>query len=688
VTGLEERTPGQRGAPARGRFRPAAARQAVLLVVAGAVVIQGASIIIVPRGDLGNHVEWARRLLGGRFLYDGGLNLPYTPAWALAHVPLVPLSPSAAAAVTFLAGLIATAVLLAVLHRFLRPARVTREERFWIDAAALVLASRFLLRDLADGGPNVALLALVFTGLLFWARGRDATGGALVGIATALKWTPALFLAWLAWKRQWRALAAGLLAALAVTLAPALFTGPVSFARHMTTWVANVAPGFTSADPASGVLGVEPVRNLALRPVLGRLLAAPPTGHDPSRDGPWPGLLDLAPATAAVASALAATVLLSGTAWAFRRPVSSRLSPEVPVELAAVALLAVLLSPIAWRSHAVAVLPALVVLGHRVALRRKLSAPAALLLGAWLIVLLVLNRAVAGARTVEALHGLGFFTALLLGLLALLLVEHRRPASGRERAPARAADPVGPAFVVVPTYDEAENLPGLARRLLALPEGLRLLVVDDASPDGTGAIADALARENPGRVAVLHRPGKLGLGTAYLAGIEAALASGASHVVTMDADFSHEPERLPALLEASGRADVVIGSRYAPGGGAVDSPLSRRLLSRAANLTAHATLGLETRDATAGFRVYRRRAAETLLAAGVVSSGYSFLLEATFLFEERGFAVEEVPIRFRDRREGRSKISRGEIGKAAATVARLAARRFRRLLGATVEVPA
>ena len=323
------------------------------------------------------------------------------------------------------------------------------------------------------------------------------------------------------------------------------------------------------------------------------------------------------------------------------------------------------------------VLPALVVLGHRVALRRKLGAPAALLLGAWILVLLVLNRAVAGEKTVDLLHGLGLFTALLLGLLALLVVERRRPAPERERALATPAGPGGPTFVVVPTSGEAENLPGLARRLLALDEGIHLVVVDDASPDETGAIADALARENPGRVAVLHRPGKLGLGTAYLAGIEAALGSGASRVATMDAGLSHEPERLPALLEASGRADVVIGSRYVPGGGAVDSPLSRRLLSRAANLAAQATLGLETRDATAGFRVYRRHAAGTLLAAGVVSSGYSFLLETTFLLEEKGSVVEEVPIRFRDRREGRSKISRGEIGKAGATVARLAARRVR-----------
>ncbi len=663
-------------------------RRLVLLVFACAALAQGVSAVLAPRGDLLNHVEWARRLLNGRFLYEGGLNVPYTPAWALVYVPLALLPPCVAAAVTFLAGLAATGVLLAVLHRMLRPTRLTREELFGIDAAALLLASRFLLRDLADGGPNVTLLAVTFTGLLFWARGRDAVGGALVGVATALKWTPGLFLAWLAWKRQWRAVAAGLVAVAAVTAAPALLTGPASLARHLATWAANVSRGVASADPAVGVLGAEPVGNLALRPALGRFLAARPG---------LPGLSPRAASAASVATALIAAGLLVGAAWVFRRPVPSRLSPEVPVELAAVALLAILLSPVAWRSHAVAVLPALVVLGHRAVLRGRIGRGAAALLGTWVLLLLVLNRAVAGDAAVELFQRLGLFTGLLVGLLALLLAEHGRPLPGREPKVDRGDEPRGPATipipiplpvtVVIPTYNEAENLPVLARRLLALPCDVRLLVVDDASPDGTGEVADTLARENPGRVEILHRAGKLGLGTAYLAGIRRALASGPCSIVTvvtivtMDADLSHEPERLPALLEASGRADVVVGSRYVPGGGAVDSPLARRILSRVANFTAHAVLGLSTRDATAGFRVYRRAAAERLVAAGIVSSGYSFLLEATFLFEERGDVVEEVPILFRDRRRGQSKVSRGEIAKAVATLARLAARRRRRLLG-------
>ena len=674
--------PAAGGAPGAARPGAARLRRVVLGVFGLAVVIQGASSIIVPRGDLGNHVAWARRLLAGGDLYAGGLNLPYTPAWALAHVPLAVLPPRAAAALTFLAGLLAAALVLAVLHRLVRAEGPTREETFLADAVALLLAGRFVLRDLADGGPNLALLALVLVGLLLHSRGRDAAGGALVGVAAALKWTPGLFLAWLAWKREWRAAAAGLATAAVVTAAPALFAGPAWLARHLETWGRNVAAGVASPDPSVGVLGAEPVRNLAFRPALGRLLAAPPPGHDALRDGPWPGLLSLPPRTAAVATALAALALLALVAARCRGPLRARNAPEVPAEIAAVALLALLLSPIAWRSHAVAALPALFLLAHRALLRGHARRAELAFLAAWVPLVLLPGRDLVGAHASDALLAWGTPTALLLALLGLVLAERR--ASPAFRAPRRPRfdDAVGPAWVVVPTYEEARNLPVLSERLLALPAGVRLVVVDDASPDGTGKIAEEIAHAHPGRVAVVHRAGKLGLGTAYLEGIAAALAAGAGRVVTMDADLSHPPDRLPALLDAASDADLVVGSRYVADGGAVDSPPFRKLLSRTANLGAHAALGLATRDATAGFRVWRRDAATMLVSAGLVSSGYSFLLEATFLAEERGLAVAEVPILFRDRREGRSKISRDEIAKAVATVGRLALRRLRRLVAA------
>lgn len=230
---------------------------------------------------------------------------------------------------------------------------------------------------------------------------------------------------------------------------------------------------------------------------------------------------------------------------------------------------------------------------------------------------------------------------------------------------------------MLPTYNESENIVRLVKQLLDLPIDLKVIVVDDNSPDGTGVLADELATQYPDHVAVLHRTGKLGLGTAYLAGFKHAFASGADFILTMDADFSHRPHYIPEMLERSAEADIVIGSRYLQGGGAVDSPFLRRLLSRAANLVARVTLGLKTRDVTAGFRLYRCEALKSIPLSRIVSSGYSFLIEILFLIDRRGWRVAEIPILFHDRTLGQSKISRNEIFKALHTVFSLAFRRWK-----------
>jgi dolichol-phosphate mannosyltransferase len=183
------------------------------------------------------------------------------------------------------------------------------------------------------------------------------------------------------------------------------------------------------------------------------------------------------------------------------------------------------------------------------------------------------------------------------------------------------------ATVVVPTYNEAQNISRLVPELMALPDQVNVLVVDDASPDGTGALADSCARDFPERVSAIHRLGKLGLGTAYRAGFRVARERGADCVVTMDADFSHHPRHISAMLAWPAEADLVIGSRYVPGGAALDSPGSRRLLSRSANLFSRTALGLRAHDFTAGFRVYRGKLLSDLPPDSVFSSGCSFLLE-------------------------------------------------------------
>jgi len=227
--------------------------------------------------------------------------------------------------------------------------------------------------------------------------------------------------------------------------------------------------------------------------------------------------------------------------------------------------------------------------------------------------------------------------------------------------------------VIVPTFNEKENIESLVEQLLALPTGVRVSVVDDNSPDGTGEIADRLAMENKGRVGVIHRAGKLGLGTAYIAGFKRALAEGADLICTMDADFSHNPRYIPDMVAKIEQGhDLVIGSRYVRGGGASGCTLPRIFLSWGANAFARVMLGLHAHDTTAGFRCYRREVLAGLELDEIKASGYSFLMEMLYRVQRRGWRVGEVPIIFENRRLGTSKISRNEIIKAMGTVVRLA----------------
>ncbi len=231
--------------------------------------------------------------------------------------------------------------------------------------------------------------------------------------------------------------------------------------------------------------------------------------------------------------------------------------------------------------------------------------------------------------------------------------------------------------IIVPTYNEKENLEPLVARLLALPVAVGVIVVDDGSPDGTGEIADRLAAEHPGRIHVIHRAGKLGLGTAYVAGFHRAIAEGVDFAITMDADFSHPPEKIPELLaKAETGYDLVIGSRYVPGGKAVECTLPRQMLSWGANTFARVLLGLKAHDTTAGFRCYRREVLESIALDRIFSNGYSFLMEMLYLVQRAGWRVGEVPIVFHNRQQGVSKISRNEIYKALYTVLRLFKRRL------------
>lgn len=226
-------------------------------------------------------------------------------------------------------------------------------------------------------------------------------------------------------------------------------------------------------------------------------------------------------------------------------------------------------------------------------------------------------------------------------------------------------------WIVLPTYNEAENLAGISAAILAALPGAKLLVVDDASPDGTGRLADELASSRPS-VRVHHRAGKEGLGRAYVDGFGVALAGGAERIVQMDADWSHSPEHLPELMRAlDAGADLVIGSRYVRGGGVRDWGILRRIVSRGGSIFARTLLGLSPHDLTGGFKAWRRGALEAIDWRRVHSGGYVFQIETTYLASRAGARVAEVPIVFKDREVGDSKMSKSIIVEALLVVLQL-----------------
>lgn len=233
-------------------------------------------------------------------------------------------------------------------------------------------------------------------------------------------------------------------------------------------------------------------------------------------------------------------------------------------------------------------------------------------------------------------------------------------------------DPAPAVWIIVPTYDEAENIRPLTAAILEALPAATILVVDDGSPDGTGHIADELAGADP-RIRVRHRTAKQGLGRAYLDGFGVALDGGATVVIQMDADFSHDPAVLPSLVAPieAGEADLVIGSRYTAGGGVVDWGIGRRLVSRGGSLFARIVLGLRPNDLTGGFKAWRGTTLAGIPFEGVHAGGYVFQIEMTYRASRAGARIREVPITFRDRRVGQSKMSRRIVVEALVVVVQL-----------------
>jgi dolichol-phosphate mannosyltransferase len=225
-------------------------------------------------------------------------------------------------------------------------------------------------------------------------------------------------------------------------------------------------------------------------------------------------------------------------------------------------------------------------------------------------------------------------------------------------------------LVIIPTYNERENIEALAKDILSLDLGLDILVIDDNSPDGTAEAVLALREEHP-EVRLLKRPGKQGLGTAYVAGFKYALAKGYDFVFEMDADFSHQPKYLPHFIEALGEHDLVLGSRYVDGGGVENWSLTRQLISKFGSWYGRTILAIDIRDLTGGFKCYKREVLEAIDPDSIQSNGYSFQIETTYKAHNKGFAIKEIPITFVERRAGASKMSKAIVLEAIVMVWKL-----------------
>jgi hypothetical protein len=378
-----------------------------------------------PSGDFRNHLEWGRRFVANEFLYQDGLNVPYPPAWALPFALLSLLPATLAFTLFSLGGLAALAVILQVGNRLARGwLPLTGRKLLGLYLVALVVCRPYILRDLQDGGPNLQLTALTWGGIYLCWRDQNGRGGACLGVAAALKCTALLFVAYLAWKRQWRAVTVAVLVLAAMTVAPALRQGPALFVRHMTAWVSQVGPGVSRADPRCGVLGLEEVKNKALRPVLARFLLSAPAD---SREicNAWPAYhLELSTSTAGHLIQVVSLLLIGFVAW-FLRPTQA-VGTIAFVECASVGLLMLFLSPITWLQHCVGAVPAFYLL-----LRSAFAGCTSRALNGCLATLafinvVVLNRSLFRGPLAAAVEAYGTVTVSLLVVLALCLVSRRR----------------------------------------------------------------------------------------------------------------------------------------------------------------------------------------------------------------------------------------------------------------------
>ncbi len=401
-------------------------------VVAGLLVVvfvvQWVRAGLLPEdGDFFLHWQFGRRFAAHRLMYAEGLHIPYPPFWGMAWSPVAMLPLLAAKLVCYPMSGAALGLLLFLLHRLTQRALpLSGKTLFWMTAGVLLILSRFLVRELPECGPNLFLLGLCWLAIYLWTERRDALAGGCLGLAIALKCTPGLLLGYFAWKRQWKFAASAAATAAAFTLAPALWQGPTDYALHMQIWLTHLRLGAGQNDPSQGVLGPETLQNLSLRPAIARGLMHLPAGHVARLDHPWyVDFLNLPPQTAGWIVKAALLVLLTAVAWRVRGPIVRRDDPAVLWECAAVGVLALLLSPITWYQHCVALLPAFYLLARSAASRGRADRWTVSVAVMFVVVHLVLSRGLIGRDLTMLMASYHVTTWTLVAALFATLAARR-----------------------------------------------------------------------------------------------------------------------------------------------------------------------------------------------------------------------------------------------------------------------
>ncbi|WP_197440407.1 glycosyltransferase family 87 protein [Polystyrenella longa] len=427
-------------------------KRGLLIVGLIACLVPFFQIWVEQRGDFKLHYEFARRLWHGELIYYGGHDTPYPPFWAVVHLPCLLVTSHQAQLILYPLFFIAFALLVYSLGEVVKQQEATRglphRSLFWVVTIATVLTSRFLIRDMTECGVNLLLVAGAWWALVRWQQGHDKSAGIILGLLTALKCTPALFIAWFVWKRQWELVGAASVTIFVCMLTPLLWMEPALYVETMHYWVLTLFTGMGTADPSQGVLGVEPLQNISLKPAIGRFFMHLPEGHVARMEHPlYFDFLNLGPVWAGRIAWLTMGGLLALILTRIPRQVTNRTAESLPWEFALGSVLILLYSPITWGQHCVGLFPFFFLAGYEVLYQRKGSFALAGAVGFYILVNLVLNRGLIGKDLTWIIDSYHLPTFSMLLFVPFLL---------KFRAEAVHAIDSDPALLSEPTQTEPE----------------------------------------------------------------------------------------------------------------------------------------------------------------------------------------------------------------------------------------